>query len=102
MKIGTILILDNDVESNNLAKHFLIKGGYKTITATKILDGLEIIKKKFNEIVLILLEPALKDSSYLIKTIKENENYTHIKIIIYLSKKIKKLDYNDAINFFKF
>jgi len=102
MKEGTILIIDNDIGSNDIAENFLNQAGYETFACKIALDGIKIIKEKFNEIILVLLEPSLKNSTLLIKTIKENKRYAHIKLIIYLSKTIKLMDYEDPINYFKF
>ncbi|MFW9773803.1 MAG: hypothetical protein ACFFBY_11660 [Promethearchaeota archaeon] len=104
------LIIDNDEISNKKALNFLKLGGFEPIVKTSILDGFEFIKKQHKEICVVLIEPKLIYFPLLLKILKEEELYSHIKIILYKSSSINdhqliKLDkeyFDDPLNFFKF
>lgn len=106
----TVLIIDDDKISNEKAVTFLKLGGFEPIVKTSILDGFKFIKKQHEKVSVVLIEPKLAYSPILLKTLKEEEAYSHIKIVLYKTSNIddhqlSKLDkeyFDDPLNFFKF
>lgn len=103
------LIVDDDETLNEKAVNFFKLGGFEPIVKHSILEGIELIKKQYEELDLILLKPKVLFIPLLLKTLK-GEIYSHIKIIFYKSSNIKKYQFNkldkenfhDPLNFFKF
>lgn len=84
----SILIVDDEPDIVNLTEKFLNLGEFKTITCINGKEALNIIEEKYAEIALILLDimmPGMSGYSIL-KSIKENEKYKDILVILFTVK----------------
>ncbi|MFX1358687.1 MAG: response regulator [Promethearchaeota archaeon] len=84
----TILIVDDEPDIVSLTEKFLKLGDFKTITCNNGKDALRILEEKHQEISLILLDlmmPGLSGYKVL-ESIKSNEKYKHILVILFTVK----------------
>ncbi len=84
----TILIVDDEPDIVNLTEKFLKLGNFKTITSGNGRDALEIIEERYEEIALVLLDIMMPGTSgySVLKTIKENEKFKHILVVLFTVK----------------
>lgn len=84
----TILIVDDEPDIVSLTEKFLKLGDFKTIACNNGKDALRILEEKHQEISLILLDlmmPGLSGYKVL-ESIKSNEKYKHILVILFTVK----------------
>jgi two-component system alkaline phosphatase synthesis response regulator PhoP len=84
----TILIVDDEPDIVNLTEKFLKLGNFDTITCNNGKDAMEIVKDKYSNIALILLDimmPGISGYSVL-KEIKTNDKYKDIIVILFTVK----------------
>jgi two-component system phosphate regulon response regulator PhoB len=84
----TILIVDDEPDIVNLTEKFLKLGNFETITSANGRDALEIIEERYEEIGLVLLDIMMPGTSgySVLKTIKENEKFKHILVVLFTVK----------------
>jgi len=84
----TILIVDDEPDIVNLTEKFLKLGNFETITSGNGRDALEIIEERYEEIALVLLDIMMPGTSgySVLKTIKENEKFKHIIVVLFTVK----------------
>lgn len=84
----TILIVDDEPDIVNLTEKFLKLGNFETITCGNGRDALEIIEERYEEIGLVLLDIMMPGTSgySVLKTIKENEKFKHILVVLFTVK----------------
>ncbi|MFW9899463.1 MAG: response regulator [Candidatus Thorarchaeota archaeon] len=84
----TILIVDDEPDIVNLTEKFLKLGNFETITSGNGRDALEIIEERYEEIALVLLDIMMPGTSgySVLKTIKENEKFKHILVVLFTVK----------------
>jgi CheY-like chemotaxis protein len=89
-----ILIVDDEPDITGLAEKFLKLDGYKTITCNSGKEAIEIVKQKYQDIALILLDILMPEMSgfSVLKEIKSNEKYKDIIIVMFtvLDNQIEK------------
>ncbi|MFX0069642.1 MAG: response regulator [Candidatus Hermodarchaeota archaeon] len=80
-----ILIVDDESDVTGLAEKFLKLEGFKTITCHSGKEAIEIVKEKYQEINLILLDILMPEISgfSVLKEIKSNNNYKDIIIVMF-------------------
>ena len=84
----TILIVDDEPDIVNLTEKFLKLGNFETITCGNGRDALEIIEERYEEVALVLLDIMMPGTSgySVLKTIKENEKFKHILVVLFTVK----------------
>ncbi|MFX1393200.1 MAG: response regulator [Promethearchaeota archaeon] len=85
---NTILIVDDEPDIVNLTEKFLKLGNFETLTCGNGRDALEIIEERYEEIALVLLDIMMPGTSgySVLKTIKENEKFKDIIVILFTVK----------------
>ena len=83
-----ILIVDDEPDIVNLTEKFLKLGNFETITCGNGRDALEIIEERYEKIALVLLDIMMPGTSgySVLKTIKENEKFKHILVVLFTVK----------------
>ena len=87
-KKNTILIVDDEPDIVNLTEKFLKLGDFDTITCNNGREAMEIVKEKYNDIALILLDIMMPGTSgyTVLKEIKEDEKCNDIKVVLFTVK----------------
>jgi len=82
--VHQILMIDDDREMVMLGRLILEREKFKFLSASNGKAGLELLSKEYQNIDLILLDVMMlgMDGWEVLKTIKGNENYAHIPVIM--------------------
>jgi len=85
---NTILIVDDEPDIVNLTEKFLKLGDFDTITCNNGRDAMEIVKQRYDQIALILLDIMMPGTSgySVLKEIKTNERYKDIIVVLFTVK----------------
>jgi DNA-binding response OmpR family regulator len=85
---NTILIVDDEPDIVNLTEKFLKLGDFDTITCNNGRDAMEIVKERYDQIALILLDIMMPGTSgySVLKEIKTNERYKDIIVVLFTVK----------------
>ncbi|MBD3254888.1 MAG: response regulator [Candidatus Lokiarchaeota archaeon] len=85
---NTILIVDDEPDIVRLTEKFLKLGEFETITCNNGRDAMEIVKKKHDEIALILLDIMMPGTSgySVLKEIKDNDRFKDIIVVLFTVK----------------
>ena len=81
----TIVVVDDEPDIVNLAKQFLLLGGFNVITCFNGKEALEIVEEKHETISLMLLDimmPGISGFDVLTR-IKNNDKHKHIIVILF-------------------
>lgn len=83
-KIGTILIVDDELANLDIIDKILQQSNHKTFTAESGEEALKILKKESAKIDLILLDLIMPEVNGmdLLKTLKDDNNTYHIPVIM--------------------
>ncbi len=83
-----ILMIDDDREMVTLGKLILEREGFEFISAHSGKEGLEILDKDSDNIDLILLDIMMVgiDGWQVLEAIKDNEQYSHLPVIMLTAK----------------
>lgn len=87
-----VVIVDDEPDIVNLTEKILRLGGYKTLTCNNGKEALKVIEDKYNEISLVLLDlmmPGVTGMEVL-RTIKSNDMFKHILVILFTVKSFKE------------
>lgn len=85
---GFILIVDDEKDITLLTQRFLELEDYKIVSANNGKEALQIIEKRYSEILLVLLDIMMPQISGfdVLKKIKANEKYNNILIVLFSVK----------------
>jgi len=85
---NTILIVDDEPDIVNLTEKFLKLGDFDTITCNNGREAMEIVKERYNDIALILLDIMMPGTSgySVLKEIKTIDKYSHILVVLFTVK----------------
>ena len=91
-KIKTILVVDDEPDIVNLTEKILKLGSYNTLTCNNGKEALKLIEDKYDEISLVLLDLMMPGISGMevLRTIKSNEMFKHILVILFTVKSFKE------------
>ena len=83
-KIGTILIVDDELANLDIIDKILQQSNHKTFTAKSGVEALKILEKELAKIDLILLDLIMPEVNGmdLLKKLKDNNNTYHIPVIM--------------------
>jgi CheY-like chemotaxis protein len=83
-----ILVISEEPEIISLAKKFLKLGDYKTIITTNPNTALKILKDRYSEISMVLLDTMISHhgANTLLEEIKSIEEYKDIHVVLFSSK----------------
>ena len=87
-----ILIVDDEPDIVNLTEKILKLGKFNTLTCNNGKEALKVIEDKYNEISLVLLDlmmPGVTGMEVL-RTIKSNDMFKHILVILFTVKSFKE------------
>jgi DNA-binding response OmpR family regulator len=88
----TILIVDDEPDIVNLTEKILKLGKFNTLTCNNGKEALKVIEDKYSEISLVLLDlmmPGVTGMEVL-RTIKSNDMFKHILVILFTVKSFKE------------
>ncbi len=87
----TILIVDDEKDINLLIEKVLKLEGFQTVSCTNGKDALDILEKKSDEIVLVLLDLLMPGISgfEILKRVKSSNTLNHIRVVIFTAKYIQ-------------
>ena len=91
-KNKTVLIVDDEPDIVNLTEKILKLGKFKTLTCNNGKEALKVIEDKYSEISLVLLDlmmPGVTGMEVL-RTIKSNDMFKHILVILFTVKSFKE------------
>lgn len=88
----TILVVDDEPDIVNLTEKFLKLGKYNTLTCNNGKEALKLIEEEYDEISLILLDLMMPGVSGMevLRTIKSNDMFKHILVILFTVKSFKE------------
>jgi len=91
-KIKTILVVDDEPDIVNLTEKILKLGSYNTLTCNNGKEALKLIEDKYDEISLVLLDLMMPGISGMevLRTIKSNDMFKHILVILFTVKSFKE------------
>jgi DNA-binding response OmpR family regulator len=91
-KNKTILVVDDEPDIVNLTEKILKLGSYNTLTCNNGKEALKIIEDKYDEISLVLLDLMMPGVSGMevLRTIKSNDMFKHILVILFTVKSFKE------------
>jgi DNA-binding response OmpR family regulator len=91
-KNKTILVVDDEPDIVNLTEKILKLGAYNTLTCNNGKEALKIIEDKYDEISLVLLDLMMPGVSGMevLRTIKSNDMFKHILVILFTVKSFKE------------
>jgi len=91
-KIKTILVVDDEPDIVNLTEKILKLGSYNTLTCNNGKEALKLIEDKYAEISLVLLDLMMPGISGMevLRTIKSNDMFKHILVILFTVKSFKE------------
>jgi two-component system alkaline phosphatase synthesis response regulator PhoP len=87
-----ILIVDDEPDIVNLTEKILKLGKFNTLTCNNGKEALKVIEDKYSEISLVLLDlmmPGVTGMEVL-RTIKSNDMFKHILVILFTVKSFKE------------
>ena len=87
-----ILIVDDEEDIVNLTEKFLQLENYETLTCSSGSEALQIVEEKHEDIALVLLDIMMPNlNGYeVLKSIKSNEKFNHILVVLFTVKKFFK------------
>lgn len=90
--IKTILVVDDEPDIVNLTEKILKLGKYNTLTCNNGKEALKVIEEKYNQISLVLLDLMMPGVSGMevLRTIKSNDMFKHILVILFTVKSFKE------------
>lgn len=91
-KNKTILVVDDEPDIVNLTEKILKLGSYNTLTCNNGKEALKVIEDKYDEISLVLLDLMMPGVSGMevLRTIKSNDMFKHILVILFTVKSFKE------------
>ena len=89
---NSILICDDEPDIVSLVKRFLQLDHYNTLTCSNGKEALKYLEEHHEDIVLILLDIMMPGISgfEVLRTIKSNDTYKNIKVILFTVKSFKE------------
>ena len=78
----TIVLIDDEADILDVVRFRLIGMGYKVLTAENGQEGLELVKDKKPDLVLLDFKMPLMDGEEVCKRIKGDEKLKHIPVIL--------------------
>jgi DNA-binding response OmpR family regulator len=87
-----ILIVDDEPDIVNLTEKILKLGNFETLKCNNGKEALKIIEDKYSEISLVLLDLMMPGVSGMevLRTIKSNDMFKHILVILFTVKSFKE------------
>jgi len=91
-KNKTILVVDDEPDIVNLTQKILKLGKYNTLTCNNGKEALKVIEDKYDQISLVLLDLMMPGVSGMevLRTIKSNDMFKHILVILFTVKSFKE------------
>ena len=91
-KNKTILVVDDEPDIVNLTEKILKLASYNTLTCNNGKEALKLIEEKYKQISLVLLDLMMPGVSGMevLRTIKSNDIFKHILVILFTVKSFKE------------
>jgi len=88
----TVLIIDDENYINRLVQFNLIEDGYDVITASEGREGLELIKKKHPDLVILDIAMPEFDGFAVLEKMQEDEKLREIPVLVLTAKVMEKVE----------
>jgi DNA-binding response OmpR family regulator len=88
----TVLIIDDENYINRLVQFNLIEDGYDVITASEGMEGLELIKKRHPDLVILDIAMPEFDGFAVLEKIREDEKICKIPVLILTAKVMEEVE----------